>query len=151
MTTQDFDPSSLQKLICISEPYRPYCNVILASWMGPEMVLSPSTLFCIGFRAITHGGIFSTHCGNFHCCPSTCWLGYNVLSHFYRLGEYGWARNLFQSNEFHLTIFVVHTRPDESGVLCFVRVVIQLLLCLDHCCNFHDVGQGTKSGLLCGY
>ena len=36
------------------------------------------------------------------------------LSHFYRLGEYGWARNLFQSNEFHLTIFVVHTRSNQS-------------------------------------
>ena len=45
MTTQDSHPSSLTEPICTSMPYRPNCNVIFASWMGPKMVLSPSTPF----------------------------------------------------------------------------------------------------------
>ena len=98
--------------------------------VGPRDGVISQYTFCFGCRAITHGGIFSTRCGNFHFGPSTYWLGYTVLSHFYRQRESGFVRNLSQTLEFHGRSF--ESRSNDSGVsFVLVRVVIQFCAMLN--------------------
>ena len=74
---------------------------LFASWMGPEMVSFPDTPFMSAFVSSRMAEFSRQIVSNSLSFKYDCWSRHKAVSHFYRICETCFARNLTSTLEFH--------------------------------------------------